>query len=243
MWLAKSDLQLACAVWISATKELACCGRLLSMASERGASLSEYAILIALVVVASLGAISLLQSRSEAEFERTAEDIGTPREFAPDISTDLPDPPDWIAQPPAPTTTTAPPPLHSGKILASGAAQSDAAPGICFSPTGPGQAGSPISEVVCDGSNGQLVSLVGDATVATVQFGDPANAGMCLTQAATGMELHPCNSSASQLFDLTSTATGSLVLTNQSSGQCLQAGTGVMSVGVCDQNLGQSFVL
>lgn len=76
---------------------------------ERGATLTEYGLLVALVVVAALGGIGQLQDESGSYLVETGSDVGQPRELAADMSADLPDEPAWLPQPPAPTTTTTAP--------------------------------------------------------------------------------------------------------------------------------------
>lgn len=66
---------------------------------ERGATLVEYALVFALIVVGSLFAIEALTDSSGSYLSSTGEDIGTPREHIEDISDDLPDPPVWITNP------------------------------------------------------------------------------------------------------------------------------------------------
>ncbi len=73
---------------------------------ERGATLTEYGLIVALVVVAAMGGIMQLQDESGSYLVETGSDVGQPRELAADMSPDLPDEPNWLPQPPAPTTTT-----------------------------------------------------------------------------------------------------------------------------------------
>ncbi len=63
---------------------------------ERGASLAEYGLIFALVVIASLFAIDNLTTESGDYLSTTATDIGEPRERISDMDPDLPDPPAWI---------------------------------------------------------------------------------------------------------------------------------------------------
>ena len=79
---------------------------------ERGATLTEYGLIVALVVVAAMGGILQLQDESGSYLVDTGSDIGTPRELAADMSPDLPEDPDWLVQPPPPTTTTTRPAVH-----------------------------------------------------------------------------------------------------------------------------------
>lgn len=74
--------------------------------AQRGATLTEYAMLIGLVVVVAIGAIGRLQSESGSYLVKTGSDVGTPRPLAADINPDLAAAPPWLTQPPAPTTTT-----------------------------------------------------------------------------------------------------------------------------------------
>ena len=47
--------------------------------NERGASATEYALIVALMVVATLAAISSLSSAAETVLIQTGDDVGTPR--------------------------------------------------------------------------------------------------------------------------------------------------------------------
>lgn len=63
---------------------------------ERGATATEYALLIALLVGATLIAIDGLTETSGSYLSTTGDDIGEPRERIADIDPDLPDPPAWL---------------------------------------------------------------------------------------------------------------------------------------------------
>lgn len=64
--------------------------------SERGATLAEYAIILSLVVGATVLAISQLTETSGDYLSTTGQDIGEPRERIADMDRDLPDPPAWL---------------------------------------------------------------------------------------------------------------------------------------------------
>ena len=64
--------------------------------SERGATLVEYGVVFALIVVASLLAIESITTGSGDYLSTTATDIGEPREHISDMDPDLPDPPAWV---------------------------------------------------------------------------------------------------------------------------------------------------
>ena len=66
---------------------------------ERGATLVEYALIFALIVVSSLFAIDALTDSSGSYLSSTGNDIGQPRDHIEDMSNDLPDPPVWITNP------------------------------------------------------------------------------------------------------------------------------------------------
>ncbi len=76
---------------------------------ERGATLTEYGLVVSLVVVAAFGGIMQLQDESGSYLVETGSDVGQPRELAAEMSPDLPEEPNWLPQPPAPTTTTTAP--------------------------------------------------------------------------------------------------------------------------------------
>ena len=63
---------------------------------ERGATLVEYALVLALVVGATLVAVGDLTDRSGDYLSTTADDIGQPRPRISDLDDDLPDPPAWL---------------------------------------------------------------------------------------------------------------------------------------------------
>jgi len=63
---------------------------------QRGATLVEYAILVALLVVTSIVAIDFITAESSEYLTDTASAVGEPRERIVDIETDLPDPPAWV---------------------------------------------------------------------------------------------------------------------------------------------------
>ena len=63
---------------------------------ERGATLVEYALVFALLVVSTLLAIDSLTERSGSYLSSTGDDIGEPREHIENMSNDLPDPPVWV---------------------------------------------------------------------------------------------------------------------------------------------------
>lgn len=52
--------------------------------------------MIALVVVVTLGATTLLTDGAGDYLSTTGDDIGQPRERIADMDLDLPDPPDWL---------------------------------------------------------------------------------------------------------------------------------------------------
>ncbi len=64
---------------------------------------------MSLVVVAAMGGIMQLQDESGSYLVETGSDVGQPRELAADMNPDLPEEPNWLPQPPAPTTTTTAP--------------------------------------------------------------------------------------------------------------------------------------
>ncbi len=65
----------------------------------RGATLAEYALVFALIVVGTLFAIDALSNASGSYLSSTGNDIGEPREHIENMSDDLPDPPNWINSP------------------------------------------------------------------------------------------------------------------------------------------------
>lgn len=93
--------------------------------AERGATLSEYALIMSLILTVSIGVITLLEDQSGSYLVDTGSDIGAPRGLAADFGLDDPATPPWLTQPPAPTTTTSTTtpvgstisPRHSGLCL------------------------------------------------------------------------------------------------------------------------------
>lgn len=63
---------------------------------QRGATLVEYALVMALVVGGTLVAIDSLTDRSGDYLSSTGDDIGEPRQHIADMDPDLPDPPAWL---------------------------------------------------------------------------------------------------------------------------------------------------
>lgn len=63
---------------------------------ERGATAAEYALILALVVGATVAAIAGLRDTSGNYLSSTGESIGEPRERIADMDDDLPDPPAWL---------------------------------------------------------------------------------------------------------------------------------------------------
>ncbi len=67
--------------------------------NERGASLVEYAIALAVILTLSVIAIENLTGASGAYLSQTGEDIGRAPEHVADLEPSLPEPPDWIRNP------------------------------------------------------------------------------------------------------------------------------------------------
>lgn len=65
-------------------------------AGERGATLVEYAIVLALVLGATVVAIDNMTDTAGDYLSTTGDDIGEPRERIANMSADLPDPPAWL---------------------------------------------------------------------------------------------------------------------------------------------------
>jgi Flp pilus assembly pilin Flp len=63
---------------------------------ERGATLIEYALILALFVGATALAVTNLTSTSGQYLSSTGDDIGQPRDHIVDMDHDLPDPPAWL---------------------------------------------------------------------------------------------------------------------------------------------------
>jgi Flp pilus assembly pilin Flp len=63
---------------------------------ERGATVVEYALVLALFVGATLIAIDGLTDRGGTYLSTTGDDIGQPRDRIADMDDDLPDPPAWL---------------------------------------------------------------------------------------------------------------------------------------------------
>jgi len=63
---------------------------------ERGATAVEYALILALVVVATAASIVGLRDTSGNYLSTTGESIGEPRDRIADMDDDLPDPPAWL---------------------------------------------------------------------------------------------------------------------------------------------------
>ena len=213
---------------------------------QRGATLSEYAILASLVVVVSIGAITLLEDESGSYLEATGSDVGSPRALAADIDPDLPEPPPWLAVPPAPTTTvppttvppttaapttsvpgptttvpgptstTAPTSFPVGSVTNQGYMHSRRDPDQCFDAQSPGVTGSSIKTSTCVGAWAQEVKTVGDASTVALQFTDPPNASMCFSESGGNVVLAPCDGQAWQLFTVHGQGSGRFVYESRS---------------------------
>lgn len=66
---------------------------------QRGASLVEYALALALVLLLTVAALSALTSSSGTFLSQTGEDIGKPPQHVADLEPSLPDAPSWIGNP------------------------------------------------------------------------------------------------------------------------------------------------
>ncbi len=66
---------------------------------DRGASLVEYALALALVLLLTIGALSSLTTSSGTYLSQTGTDIGSPPEHIADLDPSLPDAPSWIGSP------------------------------------------------------------------------------------------------------------------------------------------------
>lgn len=73
---------------------------------ERGASLSEYALILSLFVMATAAAIGLIEDESGSFLVDSGSRIGEPPPLAADYGLADPVTPPWLTQPPPPTTTT-----------------------------------------------------------------------------------------------------------------------------------------
>ena len=196
-------------------------------ASERGATLTEYALLAALVVVVGIGAITALEGESGSFLTETGSDIGTPREFAADIDPDLPEAPDWLAPPPPPVVDH-----PEGAVLMSGAMSTVADPN-CYLVDTPGTVGSTVSRQPCAGN---LIEGIGAVPEVAFQFTDIANDGLCLTVDTvdpTRIVMNDCDGSARQHFTWIDGGGGSRIFTSVATGECLN-GDVLLAMLPCD---------
>lgn len=235
---------------------------------ERGATFSEYALLASMVVVASIGAISLLQDESGSYLVDTGSDIGTPRELASDIDPDLPEPPSWLTQPPPPTTTTTAAPTTtttasttSSSSTSSSSATSTTAPSYptgsvihqgpmssvsestkCFQVKDPGIVGSEVEVNGCNGPDPtQELQTVGDPATVAIQFTEAINSGLCIADnGSTNVVMATCDGNDWQLFDVVDNG-GSYTFVNRATGRCLRQGDNWLEVDACDSDSDQAF--
>ena len=228
-------------------------------------------MLVAVVVVTSIGALSLLEEESGSYLIDTGSDIGTPRELAADLDPDLPTAPAWLTQPPPPTTTTTAPPTtttsstpssssssSSSSTPSSSTSSSTTAPPAaivfqgpvsnpldasqCYEARDPGIAGSVIRDRNCNGGDEQVIVATGTATEVVITFNNAANAGFCFQEDGGRVILASCDGSDKQIFDVVDNGDGTDTLISRSSGLCV-AGEGRLRLFACDGNATQKFAL
>lgn len=198
---------------------------------ERGATLTEYAFLVSVVVVGSIGAIAFLEDGSGSYLVDTGSDIGVPRELAADLDPDLPDPPPWLTQPPPPTTAPPIPTYPTGSVVHQGAMSSLTNPTECFDVRDPGVLGSTTKRVPCSGGLDQDMVTTGTGGVVAIQFSEPPNDTLCVASETDGVKrvkLQPCDGTDQQLWTVTDNG-GSFTFTSVDTGDCLaENGAGLL---------------
>jgi len=71
-------------------------GRSKLIDAQRGASLVEYSLALALILVITLAAVTSLTEGSGTYLSQTGNDIGRAPDHVADLEPSLPDPPDWV---------------------------------------------------------------------------------------------------------------------------------------------------
>ncbi|MEM8922856.1 MAG: hypothetical protein AAGD35_05085 [Actinomycetota bacterium] len=152
------------------------------MSNERGATFTEYALILALLVVATMASIGAIEVAATGLLDDSGDDIGTPRPYDDDLQNLTVKPaPAWAA------TTTTPPGLLT--YVDKSIRQFD---GTCLS-----FGGGPMVGDVCGGPNeakvsalsedGVLIELYVDATTCLVA--DPLMAPPTVRPAPCGTDL------------------------------------------------------
>lgn len=206
---------------------------------ERGATLTEYGLIVALVVVAALGGIGQLQDESGSYLVETGSDVGQPRELAADMSADLPDEPNWLPQPPAPTTTTTAPTTTTtvattasttATTAASSTSTTAATTTTTASTTSTTAAAYPTGAVIYDGPM-RSQRHTGDC----YQIENPG-------QLSSSTDRVSCNGNNSQKIQAVGTATQVAIRwTSVSPGHCLQENNTTVWMKSCAAGNNQQF--
>lgn len=202
---------------------------------ERGATLTEYAFLGSLVVVASLGAITLLEDESGSYLVDTGSDIGVPRAFAADIDPDLPDSPPWLTVPPPPSTLPPPPagtPVYQGSIRGLNSTSN------CYEVDSPATNDSVTNREPCDASTTQNLEMYGTLTVIDeIIWVD--NPGYCLTSDTASSNravLKTCDGTDSQRWDVTDNGGNLTFESRDRPGKCIRSTGEGLKIRDCNTN-------
>ncbi|MEL7157185.1 MAG: RICIN domain-containing protein [Actinomycetota bacterium] len=122
--------------------------------ADRGATLSEYALIVSVVVTATIAVIALVEDQSGSYLVESGSSIGEPRGLAADYGLADPVSPPWLTQPPPPTTTTSTTTTTTTPAL--GDQLQPRHSGLCLAVAGGLTApGSPVVQETCDGSLSQ----------------------------------------------------------------------------------------
>ena len=209
-------------------------------ARERGATLIEYALILALLVGSTIGVILLLEDNSGSFLEQAGSDIGTPRGLAADFGLDESATPSWLTQPPAPAV------YPTGSELVSGNMGSELNANLCFQAATPGTNGSLVDGgVSCSGGAAQEVVVTGTGTVAGIYF--DSDSTRCVTDSGAYVTLEPCLDTDVQIWDLEIITGGPYTIYtfhSRSTGNCVNdahPGGSMVTLLACDGSPQQQF--
>lgn len=209
--------------------------------SERGASLTEYALILGLVVSVSIGVIGTLTETSGSYLEATGDDIGTARlenEFIPD---ELPPEPEWPDLPVDNEAIGGGPDADSSLILSP---LFGASSRLCFTSATPGTVGSEISHSTCDASPAQEFNISGaDINSAIIQFTGEIAGDLCFASnggAGSPVVQNACDGTDGQQWKVEQGA-AVVIRSVADSTLCLDERSGRLTLEVCDFNPSQQF--
>lgn len=213
-------------------------------ASERGASLSEYALILSLFVTATAASIGLIEDRSGSFLVDSGSRIGEPPPLAADYGLADPVTPPWLTQPPPPTTTTTTTTTTSTTTTSTSTTTAPSAglvinpvhSGLCLGVEAAGNFnGARVLQETCTGATSQQWQMV-DLGTGYFEF-RAVHSGKCLdvsgVSTSPGAYVHTwdCIDGDNQKWAISSHPAGGSRLTVLHSGQCLDISGGSTAPG------------